>query len=295
MNADQISSQLKYLACNGVTLNPSELMNVKLGLEELQCLVGFEELKFWGKIEGKWRSVTECSNLLGCLTDYFIATGISYLGHTGFCKKEFFWCSGENYKFSKLPDPLTGCKAVFDHIQTSFTGEFDKVVVSAHGVSEQAFIPKEVLATTPIPMRGLTELDRLSFVVQQIEHDCQIVPKGALKMTPLNELRKNEAFRGLKLDQASKVENYYHFRAPVLKKNVELNQMREGVYNNDFLDNASEDLPAHHWSVHKDTLGSLAVLRSKLWAGFYAYHKVNSSIFGALYVGTGCKNRDAPF
>ena len=53
MNASKFQAQLKYLAQNGVTLNPEEQMNIKLALEELQCLVGFEQLDLWGKIEGK--------------------------------------------------------------------------------------------------------------------------------------------------------------------------------------------------------------------------------------------------
>lgn len=34
-----------------------------------------------------------------------------------------------------------------------------------------------------------TELDRLTYVVRQIENDCQAVPKGAFKLTPCKELR----------------------------------------------------------------------------------------------------------
>lgn len=74
-----------------------------------------------------------------------------------------------------------------------------------------------------------------------------------------------------------------------------MNARREGIYNNDFLDNADEDKPVGTWSVQKDTLGSTAVLRSKLWPGFYAYHKTNSNIYGSMYIGNGCKALDIPF
>jgi hypothetical protein len=36
-------------------------------------------------------------------------------------------------------------------------------------------------------------------------------------MIPLNELRKNEAFKGLKASEAFSIENYVHFREPKLK------------------------------------------------------------------------------
>ena len=194
-----------------------------------------------------------------------------------------------------MPAPLNECRPVFDQIQAIFTGEFDKIIVQPNGVSNYVFVDKEIVSKAKIPGRGLSELDRLSYVVNQVDSDCQLVPRGALKMTPLRELRKNEAFRGLKLKDAKDVNNYFHFRAPLLKKNVELNQRREGIYNNDFLDNAGEDLPSNNWSVISDTIGTVAVLRSKLWPGYYFYHKTCSDIYGGLYVGNGCKNLDVAF
>jgi len=81
----------------------------------------------------------------------------------------------------------------------------------------------------------------------------------------------------------------------LIKKNIDLNLRKNGVYNNDFLDNAEEDMPTGTWSVLKDTLGNVAILRSKLWPGFYSYHKTNSNIYGGFYVGNGCKALDMPF
>ncbi len=63
-----------------------------------------------------------------------------------------------------------------------------------------------------IPAKKVTELNRLSFVVSQIEHNCAVVPKGSYKFTPLKETIKNEAFRGLSKDQAFSLSNWQHFR-----------------------------------------------------------------------------------
>jgi hypothetical protein len=41
------------LAPNGVTLNIEEKMQVILALTQLQIEMNFEELYFWGKVEGK--------------------------------------------------------------------------------------------------------------------------------------------------------------------------------------------------------------------------------------------------
>jgi len=230
------------------------------------------------------------------LTDYYIAVGINYLGHENFAEKSFFWCTGDCKKFSKLPEHLgADCCALFDQIQCVFTGEFDKVIISPAGVSDFVYIDELLRAKIKLPECGITELDRLAHVVNSIDSDCQIVPRGACKKTPLQEVRRNEAFRGLKADQAFDICNYFHFRAPALKKNIELNARKEGVYNDDFLDNADEDIPKGSWSILKDTMGTVAVLRSKLWPGFYSFHKCNSSIYGGFYIGNGCKALDIPF
>lgn len=246
--------------------------------------MNFEELYFWGKVEG-------------CLTDYYVAVGVTYMGQQNFAKKNFFWCAGsENMRFSELPESLApACGPLFDAIQTVFTGEFEKVIVKADGVSPFVHVDEFLREQIKIPTNGITELDRLSYVVHQVDDDCSIVPMGAVKKTPLNEVRKNEAFKGLKADQAFDVSNYVHFRAPMLKKNVELNIRKEGIYNHAFLDNASEDLPKGGWTVMKDTLGKTAVLRSKLWPGAYTYHKFNSQNYGSVYIGNGIKALDIPF
>jgi radial spoke head protein 9 len=63
-----------------------------------------------------------------------------------------------------------------------------------------------------IPPKDLTELDRLAYVVFAIENDCMLAPVGAFKMTPTHQVRRNEAFKGLRGDQATSLQNYLHFR-----------------------------------------------------------------------------------
>jgi len=103
--------------------------------------------------------------LLGCLTDYFIALGVNFHGRQEFAQKQFFWCTGDNLKFSELPAPNWGCRLLFDQLQTMFTGEFEKTIVQSNGTSECLFIEADLLGKVQIPPRGLTELDRLAYVV----------------------------------------------------------------------------------------------------------------------------------
>jgi len=53
MELKTLSANLKYLTPNGITLNIEEKMQVMLALSQLQCEMNFEELFFWGKVEGK--------------------------------------------------------------------------------------------------------------------------------------------------------------------------------------------------------------------------------------------------
>ena len=62
-----------------------------------------------------------------------------------------------------------------------------------------------------VPPKNFTELDRLSFTIRAIENDCQCVPLGSIKLTPLHEVRRNEAFKGLCPDTAFDLKHYIHF------------------------------------------------------------------------------------
>lgn len=75
-----------------------------------------------------------------------------------------------------------------------FTGEHDRVVLD-QAVNAPIVIDEE--EGIVIPSKQVTELNRLSFVVSQIENNCSVVPKGSYKFTPLKEVVRNEAFRGL--------------------------------------------------------------------------------------------------
>lgn len=63
-----------------------------------------------------------------------------------------------------------------------------------------------------LPPKHLTELDRLSVVVREIDNSCSTVPKGALKYTPLDTVVFNEAFRGLHNEDAHDLNMWQHFR-----------------------------------------------------------------------------------
>jgi hypothetical protein len=53
MEVENLESHLKYVNTNGVTLNIDERLNLDLALQKLHLDFNFEELLFWGKVNGK--------------------------------------------------------------------------------------------------------------------------------------------------------------------------------------------------------------------------------------------------
>ena len=147
-----------------------------------------------------------------------------------------------------------------------------------------------------MPENGLTELDRLIFVVHNIEKCCQIVPCGSYMKSPSQEIQKNDAFSGCSIQQLTDANCYMHLRACEQLDKKELAEREEDIFNHEFLDSAKCDLPNGCWSIQKDPINPLTVtIRSNLWPGFYAYHRANSAIFGGVYMGDGIRNLDLPF
>jgi radial spoke head protein 9 len=104
-----------------------------------------------------------------------------------------------------LPQPRADFAHLFDAMSVYFSGEFDRVLINAHAQSDILNVLEvhgEGKKPLAIPSRGVTELERLAYVVGAIEADCQAVPVGSFKMTPLKEVRRNAAFDGLKVEQA---------------------------------------------------------------------------------------------
>jgi radial spoke head protein 9 len=234
-----------------------------------------------------------------------VAVGLTYVGVQDFPKKRFFWCSAATeWTFAELPKPLVHLgKNLFERIQSFFTGEFDRQLVDSNGKSSASDYNLGTDDVTleagqlelPAGKKSVTELDRLAYVVSAVEKECQVVPIGALKMTPIHEVRRNEGFKGLRGASAWSLENYVHFRSVLCKKKRDLIDRDEGIFNNQFLDTLAQDSLKGAWSIQKDTSESVAIIRNKLWPGYYAYHRTNSPIYGSLYIGSGLRNNDLPF
>lgn len=150
------------------------------------------------------------------MKDYFICLGINYKTPE-FPKKTFYWRSNNN--FAELPsiDDKIICKIA--HINTLFTGEHDNILAQQDGESKELFLDEDDALPIIIKPKPITELDRLSYVVNRIEAECHIIPVGSVKFTPIHEVRPNEAFKGLNFDDSQDLSKYAHF-APITTKEM---------------------------------------------------------------------------
>lgn len=190
-----------------------------------------------------------------------------------------------------LPDAVASFASTLEQIQTYFFGEHERLLVDTRGFSP--FV--HLVGNNPAPCKPITELDRLSFVVHSIDNSCQIFPLGAYKKNTLGEVKRNEAFSGLKLDCNFDLKSYGLLRAVQQGEKKDQAARKADVFVHDFLDKVNEEAPRNAWSILPDSTKTVAILRNQLWPGFFGFARSNSSVHGALYIGSGIRNTDLPF
>ena len=99
-----------------------------------------------------------------------------------------------------------------------------------------------------MPPKDLTELDRVNFVVNAIENDCQISPVGAFKMTSAHQVRRNEAFKGLSCEASVCLSSYCHFRNVQCGERKKFLDEPSAPFDAYFLDPIQYDQPKGCWN-----------------------------------------------
>lgn len=159
MEYTKVNEQLKYVTASGSTLSCEERMQLEYAMSSLQSSMCFETLFFWGKISG-------------IETDYYIAVGQNTLGTKNFPKRVFYWCQPTTWQFSILPAAKMQFEPIFEQLQTMFTGEIERQIVDCEGFSDQMRLRNGSFDPAKLPANGITEQDRLSYVVCCIESQC---------------------------------------------------------------------------------------------------------------------------
>lgn len=251
----------------------------------------YDKVELWGRIRG----------IHG---DYYIISGLKYTRNTSFPTKEFFWAY-DDFKFAPLPKTCNKTLPFLSKINTYFHGVHDTVLRCSQGtnVAIEDFDPEndernfQKFDCLDIIQKGnqeaaLTELDRLSVVVREIERSCAIVPADSMKNTPNGETIENIGFRGIKLGSEG-CASWKHFRGVHENERIKRSVQKEGELN--YLDELENDIPRGAWSVKKDSSGLKLFVTNKFWEGFLAYARCNSPVYGYIYFGDGRSSNDFVF
>jgi len=272
MDIQDLEQGLRNVSSGGHVLSCEQLTAVQAGLTLLKAREKHQEMCFWGKILGKE-------------ADYYIAfgVGVSNLEYPSKC----FYYAGEDFEFKPLPGLTEEVGEAITALQltTAFTGV----------PSTPLELPAEEGFETEAPTVVATELERLSLMVQEIDFDTSVVPKGAHCLNEAQNVVPNTQFMGLDTAKASSLTNYVHFRAPASVQSLKACARNDLEFYSNFMDSLSDDLPLGCWATRKDATCSLVTLRSLTWPGYMAFHVPGTSKYGGVYFGSAAKNIDLAF
>ena len=153
--------------------------------------------------------------------------------------------------------------------------------------------PNELFNMDSVTMK---EEDKLTSLVNWIDFETSLIPRGAYTRTVSGTVIVNNLFTGLSFAEAGKMYNYRHFRPAVRLLEKSILQRADFDQAIDFLDPIVEDVPSEiSWSLQYERGGSIVTVKSLLWPGYVFYHMPNTRFYGSLYFGNGIKNLDLPF
>jgi radial spoke head protein 9 len=230
MDTDGLHLSLDYLGSSGIVLNTEQKTSLQTSLLLLKNREKFRRVQFWGKI-------------VGIQGEYFIAQGI---GNDQLDDRKSHY-SMDCRKWAQLPNLDDSARARALKVEGRFMGDASY---------EAEYIEPPVNNSDP-NATGQTvvvrEEERLSAVVDAINHDVALVPRGAYVKNPQEVVLQNKSFRGLSLAAASNFNSYFHFRpAEELHKKtlIQKASLDKAV---DFLDCIENDIPKGLFQIHVET------------------------------------------
>ncbi|XP_015520175.1 radial spoke head protein 9 homolog [Neodiprion pinetum] len=278
MECIRLIDTLDLLGHAGVCVGTENSQLLQNSLIILQNENHFRKCYYWGRING-------------IQNDYHVAYGY---------EKECL--SGRIYFYSTncldwlLMPKVTKCGRFLTPLAvTRFEG--DPSIITNVYKANPPFPPNEDSKRHydgPIP-KELKEEDRLASLVDLINEDAFVVPRGAWFKAPNGEVIENPGFEGITLTEAQHLKSFLHGRLPQQKWNTNLLTRSDYNYAVDFLDTIDTDVPEGCWDLQFLLGCRMVTLHSLYWPGMTFYHKLNSPHYGSMYIGYGKKNLDVPF
>merc|ERR1711871_423043 len=199
------------------------------------------------------------------------------------------YCNPSNYHLRSLPPLSKEYEDTAKVLTTRFTGD-----ASFFGYNGEDPEEPDAEEGTP-PVERFRELHRLSYVVRKIDHDCAIVPGGALIVDAAKRVIFSPYYNGLSYQTLSEQRAYFHFRRPENLQGAAIMKKPGFVKPTEFLDCISKDNPTQMWSISLNSAGTTSYVKNLFWEGYIFYASVDSSEFGGAYFGSGLPNPDLCF
>lgn len=268
----------KISSVSGQTLNVEEMSGLESGMVERKLeekLTG--KMKFWGKIFGSTQDylIVECMDLYG-----------------EFPEKSFYYCNPSNYYLRALPPLSKEYEETAKSLTARFTGDASFFAYNGEDPEEPEPDPEDENAA---PVERFRELHRLSYVVRKIDHDCALVPGGAVIVDAAKKVVFSPYYAGLSYQTLSEHRAYFHLRKPENLQGAAILKKPGFVKPTEFLDCISKDTPTQMWNISLNSAGTTSVVRNLFWEGYTFYASVGSSEYGGAYFGLGVSNPDLAF
>ena len=90
-------------------------------------------------------------------------------------------------------------------------------------------------------------------------------------------MRPNDHFYGLTVTNARNGDCWQHFRAPQTGPARQAMEEEMVVFGSGFLDEIGQDKPVGSWSLQLDNRMKSVTVRSLLWPGYFAFHRLGSN------------------
>jgi len=271
---------LDLLGSNGIVLTTEQKAVLETSLPLKKAEAGLKMIRFWGKftaLNGK-----DYLLAIGMLDQPFVFEGKVHMSY-----KYFYSQMGVHWldlgpldeitygRASTINGSLTG-EAGFKYVVEEPAPEVEKV----EGQEEAPPAEEEEKQdgeegeepTGPAPLKfDITELQRLRFMIENIQSGTGVVPDGYYTTNAKNEVAANQLFAGL--SYPDKLESYTH--GPLGKCLI-------------------KDVTGS-WSLHHDSFKCLTYLRSLAFPGYSYVYSCDMKEFDSVYLGTGEANKDLMF
>ncbi|KAF8571719.1 Radial spoke head protein 9 [Paragonimus westermani] len=275
MDADDLHLNIDYVGSCGIVLTPEQKATLQTSLTILKHENGFTNVLFWGTIRG-------------VSGDYHIAQGI---GKDAITSRKTLY-SKDCLVWGVLPVPGKSDIEKSKYFKARFTGdpsyEAEFLNITQLPGEGDELVESEELIT-------MKEEDRLAAVIERIENEVSIVPRGAYLRLASGQVVRNKSFEGLTVAEASKALSYFHFRPPIHLPHKPLADRAKLDKAIDFLDTIEDDNPNGCWAIQFERGSRLVLVKSLLWLGYVHYNLPGTNKYGSIYVGTGEYNIDLPF